>query len=76
MIIPSTTNEVKESMKCEIEWLDIKNNEFDFFKDYLVTDGDNVEIKWFNGDEWDCWSEPHSDIESEDITHFAELPYI
>lgn len=45
MITTSTTNEVKEIMKCEIEWLDIKKNEFYFFMDYLVTDGDNIEIK-------------------------------
>lgn len=63
-------------MKCEIEWLDIKKNEFDLFKDYLVTDGDKVEIKWFNGDEWEGWSERHSEINNDDITHFSEIPYI
>ena len=76
MITTSTTNEVKEIMKCEIEWLDIKKNEFYFFMDYLVTDGDNIEIKWFDGDDWDSWSERNSNINNEDITHFAELPYI
>ena len=62
-------------MKSEIEWFDIKKCKFDHFKDYLVTDGYYVEIKWFNGIEWDSWSELHSDIDSEDITHFAELPF-
>ena len=38
-------------MKSEIEWFDIKKCKFNHFKDYLVTDGDYVEIKWFNGTE-------------------------
>lgn len=63
-------------MKSEIEWFDIKKCKLYHFKDYLVTDGNYVEIKWFNGIEWDSWSEQHSHIDSEDITHFAEIPCI
>lgn len=59
-----------------VEWFHVNEKEIECLKDYLVTDGDNVEIKWFDGDNWDSWSEENSDINSEDITHFAELPYI
>ena len=59
-----------------VEWLHVNEKEIEWLKDYLVTDGDNVEIKWFDGDGWDSWSEYNSNINSEDITHFAELPYI
>ena len=59
-----------------VEWFHVNEKEIDWHKDYLVTDGDNIEIKWFDGDDWDSWSERNSNIINEDITHFAELPYI
>ena len=59
-----------------VEWFNVNEKEIEWLKDYLVTDGDNVEIKWFDGDDWDSWSERNSNINNEDITHFAELPYI
>ena len=59
-----------------VQWFNVNEKEIDGLKDYLVTDGDNIEIKWFDGDDWDSWSERNSNINNEDITHFAELPYI
>lgn len=59
-----------------VEWFHVNEKEIEVFKDFLVTDGDNVEIKWFDGDDWDSWSEKNSDICNDDITHFAEIPYI
>ena len=59
-----------------VEWFHVNEEEIEWLKDYLVTDGDNIEIKWFDGDDWDSWSESNSDINNEDISHFAELPYI
>ena len=59
-----------------VEWFNVNEKEIDLFKDYLVTDGDNIEIKWFDGDDWGSWSEGNSNINNEDVTHFAELPYI
>lgn len=61
-----------------VEWFHVneKEKEIDLFKDYLVTDGYNIEIKWFDGDDWGSWSEENSNINNEDVTHFAELPYI
>ena len=66
------------SIITSIEWTSINdvNVAIEHLKDYLVTDGDNIEIKWFDGDDWDSWSERHSNICNDDITHFAELPYI
>lgn len=77
MITPSTTNEVsKMSIINTVEWFHVNEKEIEWLKHYLVTDGDNVEIKWFDGYDWDSLLEHRSDINSEDITHFAELPYI
>ena len=59
-----------------VEWFHVNEEEIEWLKDYLVTDGDNIEIKWFDGDDWDSLSESNSDINNEDISHFAELPYI
>lgn len=59
-----------------VEWFHINEEEIDVSKDFLVTDGVNVEIKWFNGDDWDSWSEKNSNICNDNITHFAEIPYI
>lgn len=77
MITPSTTKEViKMSIINTVEWFHVNEKEIERFKDYLVTDGDVIEIKWFDGEDWDSLREENSYINNEDITHFAEVPYI
>ncbi|MED8445251.1 DUF551 domain-containing protein [Escherichia coli] len=42
--------------------------------DVLVTDGEHVEVKWWNGHIWDCWAPRNSDISYKDVTHWMPLP--
>ncbi|HDT2777387.1 TPA: DUF551 domain-containing protein [Escherichia coli] len=46
------------------------------FSHVLVTDGDEVEIKWLDGDfdEWDSWEEFNSNIDNGDIAHWRKVP--
>lgn len=44
------------------------------FSNVLVTDGEEVEIKWWDGDDWDSWTERNSNICSDDVTHWMPLP--
>lgn len=64
------------SVMNTVEWFHVNEKEIEEYKDYLVTDGESVEIKWFDGDDWDSWLGVNSSICNDDITHFAEIPYI
>ncbi|HAB1162269.1 TPA_asm: DUF551 domain-containing protein [Salmonella enterica subsp. enterica serovar Enteritidis] len=46
----------------------------DYSYDVLVTDGRHVEVKWWDGDEWDCLVMRDSGICSDDVTHWMLLP--
>lgn len=43
------------------------------FSHVLVTDGDEVEIKWLDGD-FDEWEEFNSNIDNVDIAHWRKVP--
>ncbi|HAN9010018.1 TPA: DUF551 domain-containing protein [Escherichia coli] len=47
------------------------------FSYVIITDGEHVEVKWWNGDKWDCWADcwvGNSNICSDDVTHWMPLP--
>lgn len=56
------------------KWIECSERMPEYFCDVLITDGEHVEVKWWDGDEWDCWAERNSDICSDDVTHWMPLP--
>ncbi len=45
------------------------------YADVLVTDGEHVEVKWWDeSGYWDSWTELNSDIFADEITHWMPLP--
>ncbi|EFN5258812.1 DUF550 domain-containing protein [Escherichia coli] len=45
------------------------------YADVLVTDGEHVEIKWWDeSGYWNSWTELNSDIFADEITHWMPLP--
>ena len=56
------------------KWIECSERMPEELDDVLVTDGDNIEIKWWDGDDWDSWVERNSNICSDDVTHWMPLP--
>lgn len=58
------------------EWIKCSERMPAPFYHVLVTDGEEVEIKWFDddSDEWDSWDEFNSVIDNENITHWRKVP--
>ena len=56
------------------EWIKCSERMPEELDDVLVTDGDNIEMKWWDGDDWDSWAERNSNICSDDVTHWMPLP--
>lgn len=45
------------------------------YTDVLVTDGEHVEVKWWDeSGYWNSWTELNSDIFADEITHWMPLP--
>lgn len=45
------------------------------YADVLVTDGEHVEVKWWDeSGYWNSWTELNSDIFADEITHWMQLP--
>lgn len=45
------------------------------YADVLVTDGEHVEVKWWDeSGYWNSWTEINSDIFADEITHWMPLP--
>ncbi|EFF5464044.1 dTDP-6-deoxy-L-hexose 3-O-methyltransferase [Escherichia coli] len=45
------------------------------YADVLVTDGEHVEVKWWDeSGHWNSWTELNSDIFADEITHWMPLP--
>ncbi|WXO91646.1 DUF551 domain-containing protein [Escherichia coli] len=45
------------------------------YADVLVTDGEHVEVKWWDeSGYWNSWAELNSDIFADEITHWMPLP--
>lgn len=42
--------------------------------DVLVTDGVRAEVRYWDGEEWDCWPAPASDVSVEGVSHWMPLP--
>lgn len=57
------------------EWIKCSERMPDYFVDVLITDGEHVELNWWDGVEWDCWAERNSDMRTyDDVTHWMPLP--
>nr|DAG23362.1 MAG TPA: Protein of unknown function (DUF551) [Caudoviricetes sp.] len=56
------------------EWVKCSEQMPEELDDVLVTDGDNIEMKWWDGDDWDSWAERNSNIRGDDVTHWMPLP--
>ncbi|AFO12450.1 hypothetical protein BCA64_23130 [Salmonella enterica subsp. enterica serovar Enteritidis] len=56
------------------KWIKCSAQMPDYFSDVLITDGEHVEVKWWDGDGWDCWAERNSGICNDDVTHWMPLP--
>lgn len=56
------------------KWIKCSERMPEELDDVLVTDGDNIEMKWWDGDDWDSWAERNSDIRSDNVTHWMPLP--
>ena len=56
------------------EWIKCSERMPEELDDVLVTDGDSIEMKWWDGDDWDSWVECNSNICSDDVTHWMPLP--
>ncbi|MFL9053442.1 DUF551 domain-containing protein [Escherichia coli] len=55
-------------------WISCSERMPEELDDVLVTDGEHVEVKWWNGHIWDCWAPRNSDISYKDVTHWMPLP--
>ena len=56
------------------QWIKCSDRMPERFTDSLVTDGERVGVKWWDGDKWDCWAENDFVIYSGDITNWMPLP--
>jgi hypothetical protein len=58
------------------DWIKCSERMPEGLDDVLVTDGDNIEMKWWDGDDWDSWAERNSNICGDDVTHWMPLPVL
>ena len=56
------------------EWIKCSERMPEPYEYVLVTDGEHVEVKWWNGHIWDCWAPRNSDISYKDVAHWMPLP--
>lgn len=58
------------------KWVKCKKEMPSAFALVLVSDGSNIEIKWWDDESegWDSWDEFNSQIENEDIKWWRRLP--
>lgn len=56
------------------KWIKCSERMPEHLDDVLVTDGDSIEMKWWDGDDWDSWAERNSNICNDDVTHWMPLP--
>lgn len=56
-------------------WISCSERMPEGYADVLVTDGEHVEVKWWDeSGYWDSWTELNSDIFDDEITHWMPLP--
>lgn len=56
------------------EWIKCSERMPPILIDVRVTDGVREAVRYWDGDEWDCWSAPASDSSMEGATHWMPLP--
>ncbi|AYL90470.1 DUF551 domain-containing protein [Escherichia coli] len=57
------------------DWISCSERMPKGYADVLVTDGEHVEVKWWDeSGYWDSWTELNSDIFADEITHWMPLP--
>ncbi|EFM2200408.1 DUF551 domain-containing protein [Escherichia coli] len=56
-------------------WISCSERMPEGYADVLVTDGEHVEVKWWDeSGYWNSWTELNSDIFDDEITHWMPLP--
>ncbi|HGT9156615.1 DUF551 domain-containing protein [Escherichia coli] len=56
-------------------WISCSERMPEGYADVLVTDGEHVEVKWWDeSGYWNSWTELNSDIFADEITHWMPLP--
>lgn len=56
-------------------WIKCSERMPEWYDNVLVTDGDNVEVKWLDeSGYWDSWTELTSNISGDEITSWMPLP--
>ncbi|MEB6502248.1 DUF551 domain-containing protein [Escherichia coli] len=56
-------------------WISCSERMPKWYADVLVTDGEHVEVKWWDeSGYWNSWTELNSDIFADEITHWMPLP--
>ncbi|QML68590.1 DUF551 domain-containing protein [Escherichia fergusonii] len=56
-------------------WISCSERMPEGYADVLVTDGEHVEVKWWDeSGYWNSWTELNSDIFDDEITHWVPLP--
>ncbi|NUJ48462.1 DUF551 domain-containing protein [Escherichia coli] len=78
---PIATNDVREQTAIPQVpvtpdgWISCSERMPKGYADVLVTDGEHVEVKWWDeSGYWDSWTELNSDIFADEITHWMPLP--
>ncbi|HBD2757106.1 TPA: DUF551 domain-containing protein [Escherichia coli] len=57
------------------DWISCSERMPKGYADVLVTDGEHVEVKWWDeSGYWNSWTELNSDIFADEITHWMPLP--
>ncbi|ENB6171541.1 putative phage protein [Escherichia coli] len=57
------------------DWISCSERMPKGYADVLVTDGEHVEVKWWDeSGYWNNWTELNSDIFADEITHWMQLP--
>ncbi|EGJ5944085.1 DUF551 domain-containing protein [Escherichia coli] len=78
---PIATNDVREQTAVPPVpvtpdgWINCSERMPKGYADVLVTDGEHVEVKWWDeSGYWNSWTELNSDIFADEITHWMPLP--
>ncbi|EHJ6819655.1 DUF551 domain-containing protein [Escherichia coli] len=66
---------MRNSPVTQDSWISCSERMPKGYADVLVTDGEHVEVKWWDeSGYWNSWTELNSDIFADEITHWMPLP--